>query len=96
MQSASADAARLSRDLMRLQPARGRIQQSIGQRLSARLVVSKSGLRVLHGGAGTSAALFRAGIPGVFIPHGDFYDQRYWAQLAEELGCAVPAIPFQN
>lgn len=51
---------------------------------------------VLHGGAGTSAATFRAGVPGVFVPHGDCYDQRYWAQLAEEGGCSVPAIQYAD
>jgi sterol 3beta-glucosyltransferase len=49
---------------------------------------------VLHGGAGTSAVVFRSGVPGVFVPHGDFYDQRYWAQLACDLGCAVKAMMY--
>jgi sterol 3beta-glucosyltransferase len=51
---------------------------------------------VQHGGAGTSAVLFRAGIPGIFVPHGDFFDQRYWGQLACELGCAVPPIVYAD
>lgn len=51
---------------------------------------------VLHGGAGTAAATFRSGIPGVFVPHGDCYDQRYWGQLAEEAGCSVPAIQYAD
>ena len=51
---------------------------------------------VLHGGAGTAAATFRSGIPGIFIPHGDCYDQRYWGQLAEEAGCSVPAIQYSD
>jgi sterol 3beta-glucosyltransferase len=49
---------------------------------------------VLHGGAGTAAAVFRAGVPGIFVPHGDCYDHRYWAQLANEMGCATEAIPY--
>lgn len=49
---------------------------------------------VTHGGAGTSAAVFRAGVPGVYVPHGDIYDQRYWAQLAQEMLCSVGAIAF--
>jgi len=55
---------------------------------------SRAACVILHGGAGTSAMLFRAGVPGVFVPHGGFFDQRYWGQLANELGCAVPPIPF--
>jgi len=51
---------------------------------------------VLHGGSGTAAATFRSGIPGVFVPHGDCYDQRYWGQLAEEAGCSVPAIQYSQ
>ena len=51
---------------------------------------------VLHGGAGTTAATFRSGVPGIFVPHGDCYDQRYWAQLALEAGCSVPAIQFAD
>lgn len=54
----------------------------------------RSACIVAHGGAGTSAQIFRSGIPGVFVPHGDVYDQRYWAQLAYESGCAVPAVPL--
>jgi sterol 3beta-glucosyltransferase len=51
---------------------------------------------VLHGGAGTSAATFRSGVPGVFVPHGDCYDQRYWARLAMDAGCALPHIDYAN
>lgn len=51
---------------------------------------------VTHGGAGTAAAVFRAGVPGVFVPHSEIYDQRYWSQLATELGCSVEAIPYQG
>lgn len=51
---------------------------------------------VTHGGAGTAAAVFRSGVPGIFIPHSEVYDQRYWSQLAYEYGCTVPAIPVQK
>ncbi len=51
---------------------------------------------VTHGGAGTSAAVFRSGIPGIFVPHSEIYDQRYFSQLAYEYGCTVPAIPIQK
>lgn len=56
----------------------------------------RCGCIVTHGGAGTTAAVLRAGIPGVFVPHGDVYDQRYWAQLAKELRCSVGAVPLQD
>ena len=49
---------------------------------------------VTHGGAGTAAAVFRSGVPGIFIPHSEIYDQRYWSQLAHEYGCTVPSIPI--
>jgi sterol 3beta-glucosyltransferase len=45
---------------------------------------------VSHGGAGTAAATFRAGVPGVFVPH--IHDQMFWAQMAHEKGCAVPPL----
>jgi sterol 3beta-glucosyltransferase len=51
---------------------------------------------VSHGGAGTSAAIFRSGVPGIFVPHGDFYDQRYWAQLASGMDCAAEAIMYAD
>jgi sterol 3beta-glucosyltransferase len=37
-----------------------------------------------HGGFGTTAAVLRAGVPGVVIPH--VIDQFYWAQRVHELG----------
>ena len=51
---------------------------------------------VSHGGAGTSAAIFRSGIPGVWVPHGTFYDQIYWAQLAWESGVAVRPVMYSE
>jgi sterol 3beta-glucosyltransferase len=46
---------------------------------------------VHHGGAGTTAAAFRAGVPSVIVPHGN--DQFAWAQRAFELGVAPKPIP---
>lgn len=51
---------------------------------------------VHHGGGGTTGAVFRSGVPSVFVPHGTIFDQHYWAQLACELGCACPPIPFSE
>jgi sterol 3beta-glucosyltransferase len=39
---------------------------------------------VHHGGAGTTAAGLRAGVPSFLIPH--FADQPYWARRVNELG----------
>lgn len=45
---------------------------------------------VHHGGAGTTAAAFRAGVPAVVVPfHGD---QFYWAKLVSELGVGPRGI----
>lgn len=46
---------------------------------------------VHHGGAGTSAAAFRAGIPQIMVPH--IADQFFWGRRAADLGVAPPAIP---
>jgi sterol 3beta-glucosyltransferase len=43
---------------------------------------------VHHGGVGSAASVFRAGIPSIFITHGAPVN----AKFAEELGCAGPAI----
>jgi sterol 3beta-glucosyltransferase len=45
---------------------------------------------VHHGGAGTSAAALRAGIPSVVIPF--FGDQFFWAWRLEQLGVAPPHL----
>jgi sterol 3beta-glucosyltransferase len=45
---------------------------------------------VHHGGAGTTAYAFRAGVPQVTLPH--MYDQFVWADIAHQLGCAAPAL----
>ncbi len=45
---------------------------------------------VHHGGAGTSAAAFRAGVPSVIVPHAN--DQFAWARRAHELGVAAEPI----
>lgn len=47
---------------------------------------------VHHGGSGTTASVFRAGVPQVFVPHA--WDQPMWAELGEGLGCAGPSIPY--
>ena len=46
---------------------------------------------VHHGGAGTTAAAFRAGIPQVVVPH--MVDQPYWGRRVRSLGCGPAPIP---
>ncbi|MBV9759986.1 MAG: glycosyltransferase family 1 protein [Acidobacteriaceae bacterium] len=51
---------------------------------------SRASCVVHHGGSGTSAAVFRAGVPAIFIPH--ILDQPLWASCAQRLGVAGPEI----
>jgi sterol 3beta-glucosyltransferase len=45
---------------------------------------------VHHGGAGTTAAALRAGVPAIVVPfHGD---QFYWAKLVSDLGTGPQGI----
>ncbi len=46
---------------------------------------------VHHGGAGTTAAGLRAGVPGLIIPYGN--DQFAWGRRIYELGVGAKAIP---
>jgi UDP:flavonoid glycosyltransferase YjiC (YdhE family) len=46
---------------------------------------------VHHGGFGTTAAAFRAGVPAVVIPH--IIDQLYWGERVHALGVGPAAIP---
>jgi sterol 3beta-glucosyltransferase len=46
---------------------------------------------VHHGGAGTTAATFRAGVPGVIISF--LGDQPFWGYLSVKLGVSPVTIP---
>ncbi|MCA9913496.1 MAG: hypothetical protein KC496_09110 [Anaerolineae bacterium] len=46
---------------------------------------------VHHGGAGTTAAALRSGIPGIIVPF--FGDQPYWGRLVHRQGVAPAPIP---
>jgi sterol 3beta-glucosyltransferase len=49
---------------------------------------------VHHGGAGTTAAGLRAGVPSIVIPF--FADQPYWGRRIAELGVGPAPIPRQR
>lgn len=49
---------------------------------------------VHHGGAGTTAAGLRAGVPGIIIPSGN--DQFAWGRRIDELGVGSKPIPRKN
>jgi sterol 3beta-glucosyltransferase len=49
---------------------------------------------VHHGGAGTTGAGLRAGIPAVICPH--LADQPSWARVVHDLGAGPPPIPFRD
>jgi len=46
---------------------------------------------VHHGGAGTTAAGFRAGVPTIIVPHNA--DQPYWGRMVKQLGVGTEPIP---
>jgi sterol 3beta-glucosyltransferase len=49
---------------------------------------------VHHGGAGTTTAAFRAGIPQVIVPH--ILDQFYWGRRVELLGIGPRPLPVAS
>jgi sterol 3beta-glucosyltransferase len=49
-------------------------------------------VNVHHGGAGTTANAFAAGVPTIVVPFGA--DQPFWARRATDLGVAPPPIPI--
>ncbi len=51
----------------------------------------KVSVAVHHGGAGTTAAALRAGIPSVIVPHGN--DQFAWGARVHELGVGSNPVP---
>src|SRR5262249_42055198 len=55
------------------------------------LVLPRVAVAVHHGGAGTTTAVARAGVPQVVLPH--ILDQFYWAHRVRELGLGPPGLP---
>jgi vancomycin aglycone glucosyltransferase len=58
------------------------------------LIFPKVAAAVHHGGAGTTTAAARAGVPQVLLPH--ILDQYYWAHRVEVLGLGPPALPIER
>ena len=49
---------------------------------------------VHHGGSGTTALSFRAGVPSLIVPF--WFDQFYWGARANELGIGPKPVPFHD
>jgi vancomycin aglycone glucosyltransferase len=58
------------------------------------LIFPRVAVAVHHGGAGTTTAAARAGVPQVLLPH--ILDQYYWAHRIEVLGLGPPALPIER
>jgi vancomycin aglycone glucosyltransferase len=58
------------------------------------LIFPRVAAAVHHGGAGTTTAAARAGIPQVLLPH--ILDQYYWAHRVRVLGLGPPALPVER
>jgi vancomycin aglycone glucosyltransferase len=58
------------------------------------LIFPRVAAAVHHGGAGTTTAAARAGVPQMLLPH--ILDQYYWAHRVEVLGLGPPALPVER
>jgi UDP:flavonoid glycosyltransferase YjiC (YdhE family) len=47
-----------------------------------------------HGGAGTTAAGLRAGVPTIIVP--SFMDQPFWGQRVADMGLGPPPVPLKQ
>ncbi len=61
--------------------------------VSHEAVLPRVALAVHHGGAGTTTAVARAGVPQVIVPH--VLDQFYWARRIAELGLGPASLPVE-
>ncbi len=61
--------------------------------VSHEAVLPRVALAVHHGGAGTTTAAARAGVPQVILPH--ILDQYYWAHRVERLGLGPRSLPVE-
>jgi sterol 3beta-glucosyltransferase len=60
-------------------------------RISHEWLFERCSAVVHHGGAGTAAAVLKAGLPSVVVPH--MIDQKAWGRALYELGAAPAPIP---
>jgi UDP:flavonoid glycosyltransferase YjiC (YdhE family) len=58
------------------------------------LIFPKVAAALHHGGAGTTTAAARAGVPQVLLPH--ILDQYYWAHRVEVLGLGPQALSVER
>jgi UDP:flavonoid glycosyltransferase YjiC (YdhE family) len=58
------------------------------------LIFPKVAAAIHHGGAGTTTAAARAGVPQVLLPH--LLDQYYWAHRIELLGLGPRGLPIER
>jgi vancomycin aglycone glucosyltransferase len=58
------------------------------------LIFPRVAAAVHHGGAGTTTAGARAGVPQVLLPH--ILDQYYWAHRVEVLGLGPPSLSIER
>jgi UDP:flavonoid glycosyltransferase YjiC (YdhE family) len=73
------------------QPSPGRPDLLTVRSVPHRALFPRMDANVHHGGAGTTANAFAAGLPSVIVPFGA--DQPFWARRATDLGVAPPPIP---
>ena len=63
----------------------------VARALPHALVLPRVAAAVHHGGAGTTTAAARAGVPQIVLPH--ILDQFYWAHRVAQLGLGPRALP---
>ena len=66
-------------------------QMLVVESVSHEWLFSRVSAAVHHGGAGTTAAALRAGLPSVVVPY--FYDQPLWGHRIAQLGAGAPPLP---
>jgi UDP:flavonoid glycosyltransferase YjiC (YdhE family) len=75
-------------------PDPGSDQVIVVDRVSHQWLFPRIAAAVHHGGAGTTAAALRAGIPSVIVPY--FLDQTLWGHRVSKLKAGPSAIPRQR